>query len=46
MALDAVCLEESERGGFEVSLILKEVIRERYENGMGRPAREGDSPVS
>ena len=30
----------------EVDLILKEVIRECYENGMGRPAKEGDSPVS
>ncbi len=30
----------------EVVLIIKEVIRERYENGLERPAKEGDSPVS
>ncbi len=30
----------------QIVLINKEVIGKRYENGLERPAKEGDSPVS
>ena len=35
-----------QRGGVQIVLIIKEVIRKHYENGLERPAKEGDSPVS
>jgi hypothetical protein len=39
-------LASAKRRRVQIILIIKEVIRKRYENGMERPAKEGDSPVS